>query len=461
MNSADSILALALSAVLTRELLWLTAIAIAISGLDDLAVDLFWIFGVAARPRTTLPPPPRQPGHFAIIIPAWDESAVIGPMLRRLLHTLRHPDFHVFVGVYPNDPATAAIVAAIGDSRLSLVVTDRPGPTTKADCLNCLWRAVLRDERTSGRRFKAVVLHDAEDVLHPLSLDIHDRWMPALAMVQLPVVPFADRNSRWISGHYLDEFAENHGKDMEVRALLGAPVPSAGVGTAIDRDVLERIAGSGDPFDPSSLTEDYELGHRIHAMGLKSRLVNHRAGGELVATREFFPATLEEAVRQKSRWQTGIALAGWDRLGWRGGLAARWMLWRDRKGLLASAVTMMAYASLALLAGQMAVRATLETAEGLPLPPMLGPDGTVMRALLLLNALLLCWRLLMRARFTARLHGWQEGLRAIPRAVAANVINFLATLRALERYRQALGGAGQPWGKTAHRFPAGQEAGHG
>ena len=71
-------------------------------------------------------------------------------------------------------------------------------------------------------------------------------------------------------------------------------------------------------------------------------------GRPVVATREYFPATLDAAVAQKARWMTGIALAGWDRLGWSGGLAERWMRLRDRQSLLAALVLAAAY--LALLA---------------------------------------------------------------------------------------------------------------
>ena len=45
---------------------------------------------------------------------------------------------------------------------------------------------------------------------------------------------------------------------------------------------------------------------------------------------------------------TGIALAGWDRLGWRGGLAERWMRLRDRQSLLAALILCAAYLALLL-----------------------------------------------------------------------------------------------------------------
>lgn len=461
MPGAETISALALFAVATRELLWLAAFAILLSNLDDLAVDLLWVAARTIRRAPLLPPAPPVSGYHAILIPAWDESAVIGAMLRRLLATLDHPDYVVFVGTYPNDPATIAAVDAVGNPRIHRVLGVRPGPTTKADCLNAAWRGMCDHERTTGRRFTSVVLHDAEDILHPDELTVFDCYMPALAMVQLPVLPLPDRGSRWISGHYLDEFAQNHGKDMVVRGLLGAPVPSAGVATAIDREALARLGGDA-PFDPTSLTEDYEIGTRLHRMGLRGRLVRHRLRGVLVATAEYFPADLEAAVRQKSRWLIGIALAGWDRLGWHGDWTTCWMLLRDRKGLFTAGLGLLAYALVALTVGQFMVRALLSETTGATLPPLLGgEDNRLLRLLLVANAALLVWRLAVAACFTAAAYGPAEGLRAIPRTIVANFINALAAARAIGRYRQSLLDGGRPtWEKTDHRFPPADEVPH-
>src|SRR3546814_19662843 len=76
-------------------------------------------------------------------------------------------------------------------------------------------------------------------------------------MVQLPVLPLIDPRSRWIAGHYLDELAEAHGKDLVVREALGASVPSAGVGCAIRRDLMDSIArlNGGKPFDEARSEE--------------------------------------------------------------------------------------------------------------------------------------------------------------------------------------------------------------
>lgn len=444
------------------EIVMAVALVMAISALDDLFVDLVFVSrvtwlrlaGKRHRPALTVEALREvRAAPMAILVPAWDESAVIGAMLSRLLDGLDYPAVQIFVGLYPNDPAGIAAVAAVHDPRLTAVMCRHPGPTTKSDCLNHLWHAVVAHEAAHGLRFKAVVLHDAEDVVHPAELWVQNGLMPALAMVQLPVIPLVDPGSRWVSGHYLDEFATSHVKDIVVRAALGAGVPSAGVACAVDRNLLARIAvdAGGDPFDPTCLTEDYELGLRIKALGGRTALVRVRCAGEteVVATREHFPASFAAATRQKTRWQLGIALAGWDRLGWPGGLADRYMLFRDRKAVAAALLTLLAY-GVALLVLVDAALKRLAFAD-LALPPLLGPLAT---ALALFNLGLAAWRLTMRAACTSHVHGWKEGAYAVPRALVSNLINATAAWAACRRYATLLrDGQALTWDKTVHRFP--------
>lgn len=458
--------------LLLGEFVLVLGLVLALSALDDLLIDVLfmrfviWRLGIRrlvgwrhrVRRRFASGPPPTlallaatPPAPMAIIVPAWDEAAVIGAMLTRLLASLDYPDYRVFVGLYPNDPAGIAAVTAISDGRIRPVMCRRPGPTTKSDCLNHLWYAVLAAEIAAGRRFKAVILHDAEDVVHPLALRVHNAMIPRLAMVQLPVVPFIDADSPWIAGHYLDEFATNHVKDIVVREHLGAGIPSAGVGCAIDRDYLARIAADGDPFDPTCLTEDYELGLRIKAMGGVTALVRMRdQAGAVIGTREHFPASFATARRQKTRWFLGIALSGWDRIGWPTGAADRYMLMRDRKVVVAALVTVIAYVGTLLVIVDAAVVAMVPAVAHLP--PLFGPLAS---ALVAVNIVLLAWRLLVRAACTTHGHGWRQGLRAVPRTLVGNVINAAAAWGACRRYSAAVrDGSALAWDKTAHRFPA-------
>jgi len=442
--------------IIMREAGLFAAAGFLLLGLSDLAVDLIWI-RLALRGRGEPPlavsdlPPPLSPAPLAVFVPAWDEAAVIGAMLRAALNAWAGEDVRIFVGCYANDPETIAAVRAVRDDRVALVVGTVPGPTTKADCLNVLWDAMLEEERRAGRRFKAVVLHDAEDVVHPLALRLFATLVERWDFVQLPVRPLPDPGSRWIAGHYLDEFAESHGKELIVRQALGAALPGAGVGCAFERVALELIAyESGHPFDAASLTEDYEMGLALAEHGCNARFVRiaEAPGGPYVATREYFPAAFSAAVRQKARWMAGIALLGWDRLGWRGGAAERWMRLRDRQGPLAALLLFAGYLAFGLwllLAGR-----AIAAGEALdPLPP-------VLKWLTAANLALLAWRLSLRCGFTASAHGWREGLRAIPRAVVANLVAMAAAARALGLYRRQRRTGRTRWDKTRHRYPGPQ-----
>lgn len=390
----------------------------------------------------------EKPGFIAVLVPAWDESAVIAQMLRATLKRYDYDNYRIFVGHYRNDPATGAAIASISDPRVEAVEVPVDGPTTKADCLNYLYDALVSYELVQGTEAKAVVLHDAEDVVHRYELRIFDGLIDGVAAIQLPVLPLPDRGSRWVAGHYCDEFAEAHVKELVVREAVGAAIPLAGVGCAIARRPLAQLAAlqDGKPFAGASMTEDYEIGLKLGALGLKTIFVRIPAQpGErgVVATRGHFPGTLGAAVRQKARWLGGIALAGWDRLGWRGGIGERWMRMRDRRGPLAAVLLLAAYGA-AFLWSQVWVAEML----GAPIKATLDP-GLI--KLLTVNGYLLGWRVLMRVFFTSSAYGLGQGLLSIPRLIVGNVIAMLAAARAVSLH---LGGGAGQWDKTRHIFPA-------
>ena len=208
---------------LCAELSLFAAVGFLIFSIDDLLVDLIYFIRKGWRTAviyTRFPrmfadrlPTPMRPGWLAVLVPAWDEAGVIAPMLRGTLQRFEHPDYTIFVGYYRNDPATMAAIHSVDDPRVVAVPLDVDGPTTKADCLNHLYWALQQHEAAVGRSAKAVVLHDAEDVVHRQELRLFDRLIEYAALVQLPVVPLIDANSRWVAGHYADEFAEAHIKE--------------------------------------------------------------------------------------------------------------------------------------------------------------------------------------------------------------------------------------------------------
>lgn len=441
--------------MLEHELLLFAGIFFLIGAVDELAVDIAWLWlkltGRAKTPiveRKSVSGSPLE-GPAAVFVPAWQEEEVIGDTIRHMLAAWPHRDLRIYVGCYRNDPDTVeAAIDGIGtDPRARITLHDRDGPTTKADCLNRIYAALAQDEARHGFRARMVLLHDAEDLVDPAALSLLDQAMDRAEFVQLPVLPLVQRHSRWVSGHYCDEFAEAHGKAMVVRHHLAAGIPAAGVGCAFSRDMLEEMAarfGSpAEPFSPECLTEDYELGLRVRVLGRRSMFLRARGDdGRLVATRACFPHTLGAAVRQKTRWIYGIAFQGWDRLGWSAQWSELWMRLRDRRGPFSALVLGCGY--LLLL-----VAAILYLAEwtGYPRPWSLTPT---LKMLLVINLGFFAWRAVIRAMFTAREYGWIEAFRAVLRIPVANVIAIMAGRRALFAYVRSLAGELPAWDKTRH-----------
>ena len=437
-----------------HELLLFAAIFFLIGAADELAVDFFWIWlKLTGRAKTrTLSEHDagctRLNGVAAIFIPAWQEANVIGATIGHALSAWPHRDMRIYAGCYRNDPQTmgAIIAAAAADARVRLVVHNRDGPSTKADCLNRLYHALEHDEARLGMRAHMVVLHDAEDMVDPAGLGLLDKAIVSADLAQLPVVPIPQEQSPWIAGHYGEEFAEAHGKAMVVRDALGAAMPLAGVGCAIRREMLAQLAdasGRGEPFAADCLTEDYELGLGVAERGGTARFVRWRhADGTLVATRACFPADLVASVRQKTRWVHGIAFQAWDRLGWSGRPAEIWMRMRDRRGPLNALVLAVAYALLVLSAVIWAFNAL-----GVGEPLILSP---VLKLMLMLNFASFVWRAAWRFGFTFREYGVTEALRAVLRIPVANVIAIMAGRRAFQSYLRTLTGARTVWDKTDH-----------
>lgn len=442
--------------VLEQELLYFAAFWFVLGALDEFAVDCIWIvvrFKRWWRPGDAPRAARRQAvdAPLAVFVAVWRESQVIGHMVGHALRVWPQRKLRLYVGCYGNDPATVAAVmaAAAGDTRLRVVIHDRPGPTTKADCLNRVYRAMCEDERRSGVRFGGVIMHDAEDMVHPQAVAVIAEGLSEADFVQLPVLPEPQRTSQWIAGHYSDEFAEAHAKTLVVRDALGAPIPAAGVGCGFARGRLDGLAamraaeGGDGPFASECLTEDYELGLLFSHGGGRSRFLRVRdADGGLVATRAYFPATLETSVRQKTRWIHGIALQGWDRLGWSRRPLDIWMRLRDRRGPMMAVVLAAAYAWLCvtglLLGAQWSGWIVARR------------DTPALRAMLIVCLASLLWRMALRFAFTAREYGVGEGLRSVPRMFVANVIAIMAGRRALFAYVRTLRGAAVVWDKTEH-----------
>jgi adsorption protein B len=432
------------------------ALWILVSGLDDLFITLAFLFTC----RKPFPWPDdaqleREPErHIAILVPLWHEHRVIGPMLEHNLDAIRYGAYDIFVGVYPNDDATMPVVeaAAALHALVHVVVGPHDGPTSKGDCLNWVYGGMARHEALHGIRYDIVMTHDAEDLADPDSLRLVSWFSRDYAMVQVPVLALPTPIAELTHGLYCDEFAEYQTKDIPIRQRLGGFLPSNGVGTGFARAALEHLASTrrGLVFDPACLTEDYENGLRLHALGYRQIFLPVRLdNGRPVATREYFPREFWEATRQRSRWVAGIALQGWQNHGWRGAWPQPYWFWRDRKGLVGNLLSPLA--NLAFLAGvaNQTVSAASRSKWGIAalIPPWLSHLCVATYGLAVLQMAVRIW-------CSARIYGWGFASAAPVRLAWGNVVNFVATVAAVRQFTAARAQRRtMAWRKTDHLYP--------
>lgn len=456
------------------QLEWILAILFLLGGLNDAFLDLVFYCEPLRRKLAqgrSNPTCDEQELHdtpekrIAIMVPAWDESAVIGAMLESTCDRLEYTHYDIFVGTYPNDEATQMEVARAAFDRPNIhrVVCPNEGPTSKADCLNWIVETIKLRERESGERYEIFCLQDAEDVVHPLTLKVFNRFVPEYDLVQLPVIPYERGLHKLTGGTYLDEFAEVHLKGLTSRLAVGGMVPSAGVGTAFSRAACDELAEQTSHvlFPAVSLTEDYDFSFRLFRNGRKSGIaevwVNRedaagRSIKELVAIREFFPAKFGDAVRQKQRWMLGIAFQGAQKLGWGNGWRERYMLIRDRIGVLTSVLNLCALFIFLELYADIALNLLQHKSWIQSLPPFYPSHrlGLLIDA----NLVLLANRIFQRARFVGQVASRRQMLLAPLRLLWGNVIDFYCTYHAIRRFTHSrLSGKPLKWLKTAHEFP--------
>jgi bacteriophage N4 adsorption protein B len=392
---------------------------------------------------------------IAIFLPLWKEHDVIEQMLAHNLVAVKYNRYQVFVGAYPNDEPTLQVLRRLEPlyPRLRVCMVPHDGPTSKADCLNWVWQNMILYESERGIRFETIVVHDAEDILHPDEFRILNHFTLTHDFVQLPVLALPTPLHEFTHGVYCDEFAESHSKDLPLRVRLGGFLPSAGVGTAYNRNALETLASEEDNrlFEPRSLTEDYINGMHLHRHGAKQIMLPMTIKDGLpVAVREYFPRQVRAAWRQRSRWVTGISLQGWEQEGWGKSWREKYWFWRDRKGIVGNPLTLLANILTLLLMVEY-VFARNQGRESM-VEVIFRPAGIQM--LCLSGIGLQIQRLCMRTLCSGPLYGWPFALLAPFRVFWGNYINCRATLMALRRYAIAKWKK-QPlvWIKTEHCYP--------
>jgi cellulose synthase/poly-beta-1,6-N-acetylglucosamine synthase-like glycosyltransferase len=227
---------------------------------------------------------------YTLLVPLYREANVIGQLVAAL-SKLDYPKDRLDVKLLleEDDKETIAAAREAGlPNFMELVVVPASEPRTKPKACNY---------GLAKARGEYVVIYDAEDVPESdqlLKAVIAFRNSPTeVACVQAKLDYFNPEQNiltKWFATEYANWF------DLMLPALFSTrmPIPLGGTSNHLKTDVLRSI-GTWDPFN---VTEDADLGIRLHKAGYRTIIMNS-------TTYEEANANLVNWVRQRSRWLKG------------------------------------------------------------------------------------------------------------------------------------------------------------
>lgn len=280
-----------------------------------------WLVGRSLQQQRELPHSPQElaliPNErlpsYTVQVPLYREGAVL-PSLVAHLSQLDYPAERLTVQLLLEEDDAETIEAC---SRTPMppqfqpVMVPNSQPKTKPKA--CNWGLHLADS-------DLLVIYDAEDRPEPDQLRVAAAAFAKLpdevAVLQAKLNYYNQRHNlltRWFTAEYSTWF------DLFLPGLTdaGYPLPLGGTSNHFKMDPLKRLGG----WDPFNVTEDCDLGIRLHKHGYRAAVIDS-------TTWEEANGRLESWVRQRSRWVKGYLqtylvhmrrpLTLRRQLGWRG-----------------------------------------------------------------------------------------------------------------------------------------------
>jgi glycosyltransferase XagB len=295
------LIALVVLAVLT--VLWPYIVLPALIGLATLAYLSTIVFRVslmfhaARHPGTAVVtdeearafPDDKLP-TYTVMIPCYKEPEVVAQLLHGMV-TMEYPrdKMDVKLLLEADDGATIDAAREANTEQIAEIIVVPPAePRTKPKALNY---------GLQSARGEYVTIFDAEDRPDPLQLRkaaiALSRAPDDIACLQAELAYFnPDQNiiTRWFTLEYELWFRQF----LPGLSRVSAPIPLGGTSNHFRKDVLIGAGG----WDPFNVTEDADLGVRLHRLGYRTGMLSS--------------VTLEEAnsdfvnwVKQRSRWYKG------------------------------------------------------------------------------------------------------------------------------------------------------------
>jgi cellulose synthase/poly-beta-1,6-N-acetylglucosamine synthase-like glycosyltransferase len=226
---------------------------------------------------------------YTVLVAAYREPEVIGRLIASLL-AIEYPVDRLDIKLLLEEDDEATIVAALAahpPSHIELVRVPYSHPRTKPKALN---------HGLGLARGEFLTIYDAEDRPEPLQLRravLAFRSLRTVSCLQAKLSYHnADQNliTKWFTVEYAMWFSQL----LPGLVDRQAPLPLGGTSNHFRRSVLEDVGA----WDPYNVTEDADLGIRLHRAGHRTRVLDS--------------TTLEEAnsdfinwAKQRSRWYKG------------------------------------------------------------------------------------------------------------------------------------------------------------
>ena len=228
--------------------------------------------------------------RFACLIPARNEAAVVGALVRSLREQ-RYPRALFDIYVIPNnctdDTENAALAAGAKILHCS-------GPVRcKGDALH---QAV---EQLLSMDYDAFCVFDADNVAHPEFLARMNDAFCAGARVAKAALRAKNPGDSWVAGCYALYFTLNDTFFSRSRANLGLSAKLVGTGFAVRREVLAEMGG----WNTVTIAEDAEFSAMCAARGERICWVPE------AVTYDEAPRSFRVSLTQRRRWCSGIMSA--------------------------------------------------------------------------------------------------------------------------------------------------------
>jgi cellulose synthase/poly-beta-1,6-N-acetylglucosamine synthase-like glycosyltransferase len=227
---------------------------------------------------------------YTVMVAAYHEANVIGDCIRAL-EALDYPRDRLELRLLleADDRATIEAARATPHSlNLDIIEVPQGEPRTKPKACN------YGLQLTAG---EIVTIYDAEDKPDPLQLRraaLAFRRLGAEVACLQAKLQYHNLGENFITRSFGAEYLSWFAFMLPALASAGGPVPLGGTSMHVRRDALERVGA----WDPHNVTEDADLGVRLHRLGYRTEVLDS--------------VTLEEAnsdfvnwVKQRSRWYKG------------------------------------------------------------------------------------------------------------------------------------------------------------